>query len=484
VATQNVLAIYSSFVTVLLLVSVSMFATDIEKKIVYEPSIDCVYSPPDVSLPEMHSEIRQLLLDEFPTGTQGAILMNGAFVTTRYDTDVEQVFRQESNFLYVTGYDQPNATVVMDINTRKTILFIPDRPEDYAIWNGNIESPAQISEKYLIPEVYYQWELPAILQNLASTPNGYTIYVMNEHTEVPDKEQYTINDSELQEMLYNAREVKTHSELELMRYAASVSSGAHEIVMNYTKPGLYEYNIEGRFLDGCFACGLTIQSYIPICASGNNSAILHYVSNDRLMKDGDLLLIDAGAEYNGYGTDITRTYPVNGVFTDIQREVYNMVLEVQTRVINRVYPDVSWKTLQDYSEEYTCDLLVAFGYLNSTSQECIDYRLYTYFFPHTVGHYIGLDVHDRFDPRFRYLKERNVITVEPGIYFNEALLGPILSDAVIGHFFVASKIQPLLDSQFGGVRIEDVVIVWENGPEVISFPPKSVFAIENHMSTQ
>lgn len=118
-----------------------------------ETSSDCAFPPPDVNIPAMHAEIRQLLLNRFPAGTSGAILMNGAYVTTRYDTDVEQVFRQESNFLYVTGYDQPNATVVIDISTRKTLLFVPDFPDDYAVWNGNIESLSQISEEYLIPEV-------------------------------------------------------------------------------------------------------------------------------------------------------------------------------------------------------------------------------------------------------------------------------------------------------------------------------------------
>jgi len=446
-------------------------------------SIDCMYTPPDVSLPEMHLEIRQLLLDEF-AGLQGAILLNGGFVTTRYNTDVEQVFRQESNFLYVTGYSQPNATVVLDIPSKRTILFIEDHPESYAIWNGVVESPQQISQEYLIPEVYFRASLPNILSQLQSAaPSGkFVVYVMDDLVEFPDKSKYSVNTVLLPQKIYDRREKKTDSELALMRYAASVSSGAHELVMNYTKPGLFEYNIEGKFLDGCFACGLTIQAYIPICASGNNSAILHYVANDREMKNGDLLLIDAGAEYNGYGTDITRTYPVNGEYTDQQKEVYNMVLDVQFRVINRVRPGLTWTQLQGYAEEYTCDVLTKFGYLDATSQECLDNSLYGYFFPHGVSHYIGIDVHDRsFLPVS--LEERNVITVEPGIYFNQALLEPVLSPASsISHYFVKDKIQPLLDNQFGGVRIEDVVIVWNTGAEVISFPPKTVFGVENQMS--
>lgn len=121
--------------------------------LILEQSIDCAYAPPAVSLPQMHAEIREYILDDFGP-VNGAILMNGGFVTSRYDTDVEQVFRQESNFLYVTGYDQPNGTIVIDIPTRKSILFVPFRPQSYAIWNGNIESLSQIKEKYQMDEVY------------------------------------------------------------------------------------------------------------------------------------------------------------------------------------------------------------------------------------------------------------------------------------------------------------------------------------------
>jgi len=342
---------------------------------------------------------------------------------------------------------------------------------------------AQISDEYLISEVYFREEIPSILASLqSSNPTDFTVYVMDKFVEFPSMSDYTVDTTYLEELIYGRREVKTDSELMLMRYAASVSSGAHEIVMNHTRPGTYEYNVEGTFLDGCFACGLTIQAYIPICASGNNSAILHYVANDRLMQNGDFLLIDAGAEYNGYGTDITRTYPVNGTFTADQAEVYQMVLDIQYRVIQRVAPGLSWGALQGYAEEYTCEMLINNDYIYSSVSDCLSLRLFRYFFPHGVSHYIGLDVHDRSDNFSIQLNERNVITVEPGIYFNAALLEPILDDPQLRTYFNSEKIQSLLDIEFGGVRIEDVVIVWSTGPEVISFPPKTIFAIDNQMN--
>jgi len=329
----------------------------------------------------------------------------------------------------------------------------------------------------------YHYQIPEFLEQLSGGDSSYPIYVMDDLVEFADQEKYTVNTDKLLDVVYTRRSLKTDSELQLMRYAANVSSGAHEMVMNFTKPGMYEYNVEGRFLDGCFACGLMLQAYIPICASGNNSAVLHYNSNDRLMNDGDLLLIDAGAEYHGYGTDITRTYPVNGVFTPEQEEVYNMVLEIQYRVITRVYPGTSLGTLQKYCVEYTCDHLTSYGYLSSSVTRCIEQRLYYYFFPHGVSHLIGIDVHDRGDPDSNMLHERMVITVEPGLYFNQALLDTAFEDSAIEQYFVRSKIQPLLDQEFGGVRIEDVVVVWATGPEVISTPPRTVFAIETQMST-
>jgi len=449
-------------------------------------SLGCPYPAPDVSLPEMHKEIRQLVINAFNSGVsspRGALLMNGGFVTTRYDTDVEKVFRQESNFLYITGYDEPNATVIIDLASEETILFVPQRPIDYAIWNGEIEDPATIQAEYDFSQVLYQNQVSEVLNNLSGGNPNYPIYVMDELVQFPDQEKYTVNTDKLLDVVYTQRSYKTDSELQLMRYAANVSSGAHELAMNFTKPGLYEYNIEGRFLDGCFACGLMLQAYIPIVASGENSAVLHYNANDRLMENGDILLIDAGAEYHGYGTDITRTYPVNGVFTPEQAEVYNMVLEIQYRVISRVYPNMSLGTLQKYCIEYTCDHLTSYGFLSSGVSKCIDDRLYYYFFPHGVSHLIGIDVHDRGDPDSSMLHERMVITVEPGIYFNQALLDTAFEDSKIARYFVQSKIQPLLDQGFGGVRIEDVVVIWAKGPEVITTPPKSIFGIETQMSS-
>mmetsp|Transcript_1574 Transcript_1574/g.5548 ORF Transcript_1574/g.5548 Transcript_1574/m.5548 type:complete len:528 (+) Transcript_1574:37-1620(+) len=444
-------------------------------------ALSCFLAPPDVPLAEMHAEIRQLLLEQYFSGKQGAILMDGAIVTYRYDTDVEQGFRQESNFLYVTGYDQPNATVLIDLASRKTMLFVPLRPKDYAIWNGQIESLDDIRIEYAMDEVYYYENLTAIMSDLAGATQGtYTIFTLNEHTEFPDKEAYTVDSAYLQPAIYGRRELKTDFELELMRYSANVSAHAHELVMNMTQPGEYEYNVEGTFVSGCMDCGLTIQAYLPICASGNNSAILHYNANDREMLDGDLLLIDAGAEYHGYGTDITRSYPVNGAYSVDQAQVYNMVLRIQAGVIASLYDGMPWGDIQDNCVTYTCEELRNQGFITADLATCRSERVYYLFFPHGVSHYIGLDVHDRSGiASGGTLLARNVITVEPGIYFNSALLEPALANPAEAQYLVADKIQPFLDEEFGGVRIEDVVVIHESSVEVISnLAPKTIQHIE------
>lgn len=450
-------------------------------------ALSCSLPPPAVPLAEMHREIRQLLLDDYFASRTGAVLMNGAIVTYRYDTDVEQGFRQESNFLYVTGYDQPNATVLIDLASQKTMLFVPLRPQDYAIWNGEIESLDSIRNEYLMDEVYYYENLTTIMEDLSSGSSGdYVIYTMNDHTEFPSKDDYDVDSTYLETAVYGRRELKTDFEMELMRYAANVSAHAHELVMNMTQPGEYEYNVEGTFVGGCMDCGLTIQAYLPICASGNNSAILHYNANDKEMVSGELLLIDAGAEYHGYATDITRTFPVNGKYTDDQEEVYNMVLNIQARTISSLYAGMPWRDIQGNCVIYTCEELVQHGFVSTDVDTCVNERVYYLFFPHGVSHYLGLDVHDRSgDATSGTLLARNVITVEPGIYFNAALLEPALKNPEEAQYLVAEKIQPFLDEEFGGVRIEDAVIIHPFGVEVISdMAPKTVMHIEWIMANQ
>jgi len=262
-----------------------------------------------------------------------------------------------------------------------------------------------------------------------------------------------------------------------------------------------EYQIEALFLyeiyynGGCRNC-----SYTCICASGVNSATLHYghaaAPNNKELKDGDMVLLDMGAEYHCYASDITRTYPINGKFTQDQKEVYESVLAAQEGVLKAMKPGVSWKDMHTLATEIICEQLKKHGFLKGDVQEMMKNHIGALFFPHGLGHFLGIDTHDAGgypegterikQPGYkslrtlRELKEGMVITVEPGIYFIESELEPALKDSVKSQFLVAEKIQRF--KNFGGVRLEDNVIVTKDGVENMTQIPKTVVEIEEWMA--
>jgi len=193
--------------------------------------------------------------------------------------------------------------------------------------------------------------------------------------------------------------------------------------------------------------------------------------------DGDIILIDAGAEYYGYVSDITRTFPANGKYNDIQREIYDMVLKIQEQAIRLIRPGLVWRDLQKLAYNNTCDYLLKAGYLQGSLEEMISHRVCGLFFPHGLGHYLGLDVHDTtINPSV--LEKNTVVTVEPGIYFNSAFVQMGANDPYQSKYLVLDKIQHLLDINFGGIRIEDDILVTSDGWENLTKAPRTVAAIE------
>jgi len=262
--------------------------------------------------------------------------------------------------------------------------------------------------------------------------------------------------------------------------AAKVSSDAHIALMKDVTAGLNEFNLQAYFLYYSNNCGLLHQSYSPIVGSGNASAILHYTANNRWIQDGSLILVDAGAEYLGYGADITRTYPENGKFSADQKLIYEMVLNAQDAVENMMKPGTKWSDMDTTAKTIISQSLLDAGFLQGTLADIMKYRVYGLFYPHGLGHFLGLDVHD---PGVypSTLKKNMVLTVEPGIYFNSAFIQSGLNDPNIKPFLVMDKINAILNSNFGGVRIEDDVIVTDTGVELISQVPKTVHDIEELM---
>ena len=257
---------------------------------------------------------------------------------------------------------------------------------------------------------------------------------------------------------------KNEEEIKTMKKAIAISSEAHTEVMKYCRAGLNERELHGRFLFEIMKRGAGAEAYPGIFASGPEACILHYTSNNRTMREGELLLVDAGAEYNYYASDITRTFPVNGKFSGIQKDIYTKLLEVQKQIIQMLKPGLSFKFIQDNLVELLSRLMKDVNILSGPVKNIIQEKKYKKYFPHSFGHSLGLDVHDPvFSERQSIeLKENFTITIEPGIYLppEDTSLKPELRGL--------------------GFRIEDDILITKTGAEVLSHTvPKEVEELEN-----
>mmetsp|Transcript_22763 Transcript_22763/g.25342 ORF Transcript_22763/g.25342 Transcript_22763/m.25342 type:complete len:474 (+) Transcript_22763:43-1464(+) len=435
---------------------------------------------PRPSIPVTQRGIRSKFVsyfnDRVPNPVRGLVYLEGLKLEFRPDTDTEVDFRQESNFYYLTGSNDPEFNLVIDLEDGKSTLFVPKRDSYYALWEGCVETPEQIISRLGVDEVFYNEERPTKIRDM--TNNGQRVTYTLPGVTVPGTSY--VNGQDLRPHIRDCRATKTKEELDLLKIAASVSSDAHIAVMIDSQPGIFEYNVDSFFKYYCGSCTLRHQAYVPIVGSGNASAILHYNSNRRQLKDGDLLLIDAGGEYDGYAADITRTFPINGKFTPVQKEIYEMVLKTVLAVESSLKPGVSWGQMSILARNTLVDELLAAGYLKGTAQEIISRNVIGLFFPHGLGHSVGLDVHD--PGNVNTMQEGMVMTVEPGLYFNKVYVEIGMEDPNKAELINIEKVQPLLDNNFGGIRIEDVVVITEDGVDVISTAPKTVEDIEKLMN--
>ncbi|MFH5832149.1 aminopeptidase P family protein [Halalkalibaculum sp. DA384] len=438
---------------------------------------------------------RDKLLSLFEEGQHAIIYMKGAELKYRYDTDYEFPFRQESNFWYLSGVNEPDFHLIFDLTSHEYHLFAPRRDANYAVWHGRVKSMEQYRGEYDPDHLHWDSALPKVLNKL----DPDRIYCLNEeqaeYIEEFDRNTPIDLDS-LEEALTHCRVFKTDWELDQMREAARINNIAHTEVLRTLAPGKHEYELKAIFDYHQVRHGLLQDAYNGIFASGPNSAILHYVENNRQIREGDFFLIDAGFEYEGYASDFTRTYPANGSFSKDQATIYQVVLDAQQQVIEDIEPEVGMEELHMTSAEIMMQGLVDAGILDGRVEDLMKNDIFALFFPHGLGHFLGLDTHDvggypkgvdRIDrPGIKYLRARRtlqpgmVLTIEPGIYFIPALLKPALEDETKSKFLNSSRIEELLS--FGGVRIEDNIIVTEEGYENLTEVPKEREEIENVMS--
>ena len=379
-------------------------------------------------------------------------------------------YRADSNFFYLSGFTEPEAVLLIlsqDLGGQ-SILFSRPRDPDLERWDcfmlgqeGAI-SELGIDEAYAIAE--FEQNLPQYLQQVTSVyaPWGkmpcldkiVMVTQKNLKKQVRRGVSWPTEFIDVQSTIDEMRVIKSVHEIALMRRAAEISVKAHQAAMQFTKTGLHEYEVEAHFSYHCALNNARMQAYSPIVAGGANACILHYKQNTDPLKDGDLLLLDAGCEYGYYASDITRTFPVNGRFSEAQKHIYELVLAAQLAGIAAVKPGALWNEVQHVMLEILTTGLVKLGLLKGDVKTLIAQKAFLQFYMHGSGHFLGLDVHDagayKVEGEWRTMKPGMVLTVEPGLYID-------------AH-------DQTVDAQWRGigVRIEDDVVVTQQGCEVLS----------------
>ena len=390
--------------------------------------------------------------------------------------DSHYPYRFDSHFYYLTGFPEPEAVLVLAGG--RSILFCRERNEEREIWDGFRYGPEAARERFGFDEAVsiakLDEEMPRLLEDQPAlyypmgADSGWDARAIGWLNAVRAKVRSGVAAPErLQDVRAIIDDMRLHKdvhELGVMRRAARIAAAAHRRAMQRTRPGRAEYEIEAELLYEFRRNGAQFPAYSPIVAGGANACILHYVANDAMVRDGDLLLIDAGCELDGYASDITRTFPVSGRFTAAQREVYEIVLGAQRAALETVRAGRAWNEPHDAAVRVLAQGMIDLKLLPGSLDEALETESYKRFYMHRTGHWLGLDVHDAGDYKrageWRTLACGMVLTVEPGLYIRAADDVP----------------QALRNI---GVRIEDDVHVTESGYEVLTAEAtKSVDDIE------
>ena len=403
---------------------------------------------------------------------------------TRRSNDTHYRFRQDSDFFYLTGFEEPDSVAVIKADAeKKYTLFVRPRDPEREIWDGRragvegAKSEFGADESFPIAEfeskltefldgagvLYYRLGVDSDLDNTIIKE----ISRMRSSNRKPVHPPQTIVDPAT--IVHEMRVVKSEDEIAIMQRSADIAAEAHCEAMKVVRPGMQEYQIEALIEQVFRRHGASGPAYTSIVGGGPNATVLHYINNDGELRDGDLLLLDAGAEYKGYASDITRTFPINGRYTKAQREIYDLVLKAQMACVEMVRPGVTHDQLKQHSIEVLTEGMVELGLLEGKTEDLIKEKKYEKFYMHGLGHMLGIDVHDvgcyYYGTESRALEPGVVMTVEPGIY-------------------IAPDTKDVPEKYLGiGVRIEDDVLCTNNGPRVLTTKvPKHAEEIEALMN--
>jgi Xaa-Pro aminopeptidase len=412
---------------------------------------------------------------------KGNIALIGSAAERVRNRDVHYPYRQDSDFYYLTGFNEPEALAVFIPGREQGeyILFCREYDETKALWEGAHAGLEGAVKHYEADDSFPIDDLDEILPGMLEN-KGKVFYPMGRNPDLDHSLLEWINHLRgqsrrgvtapgelvsLEHILHEMRLFKSPAELKLMRRAAEVSAHAHAKAMQVCKPGLYEYQIEAELLYQFYQGGLRHVAYPSIVAGGKNACVLHYTENKEALKSGDLLLIDAGAECDHYAADITRTFPVSGRFTEPQKQLYQLVLDAQAAALEQIRPGLPWNAAHEAAVETLTKGLVELGILKGKVKKLIKDEKYKPFFMHRIGHWLGMDVHDvgdyKVDQEWRLLEPGMVLTVEPGLY-------------------IPPDYEKVEEKWRGiGIRIEDDILVTASGYECLtSAVPKSIDDIE------
>jgi Xaa-Pro aminopeptidase len=409
------------------------------------------------------------------------LLIPGADTQYR-NADSSFPFRQDSNFYYMSGFCEP-ASLMAIVNNKdgiSSIVFVPPKDKLKEIWDGYRAGPIGAVEDFLFDKAFDNTHIDTMLPDILhgseqvlypiGKKSGFDQKVIDWTTAASSKDRHSksINIMDASSLIGNIRLIKDDHEIDLIRKACDISAEAHIAAMKAVKEGDSEQNIEGLYIHEFSKRGARYPAYNPIVAGGENACVLHYVENNQMLNDSDLLLVDAGCEYEMYAADITRTFPVSGKFSEEQLKVYEIVLEAMNAAIDCVKEGNSVMKPQEISEKVITEGLVKIGLLEGDPEELHKSGAYKDFYMHKIGHWLGLDVHDAGDymegSDFMKFKPGMITTIEPGIYISSSM-------------DVDDKWKGI------GVRIEDDILVTKDGNENLTKKvPSDPHEIESLMS--
>lgn len=416
---------------------------------------------------EIHYELRRQKL--LSSVEEGVIILASSSPQTR-SNDTEYPYRQNSDFYYMCGFNEDNALLVL-VKTKefsKTVLFVEPYNEEHALWNGSRLGIERAKERFSVDEVHDIHTYTLLIKEILRDHIALYIDLFDDSSWIlqAKKSAKELHETrgvkrhikaiyDVTHLIRSQRLIKSEEEIVQIKKAIELTAKAHHEAMKSSKSGMYEYELQAKMSYVFLSNGAKSEAYGAIVAGGNNANTLHYIDNRDVLREGDLVLIDAACEWELYASDITRTFPVNGKFTVAQKTVYEKVLEVQLRVIDAMKPGVKRDWLQQYSEELLCQGLIDLGILSGECTTLLESKAHKKYAPHGIGHWMGLDVHDPCpyvddDGESLCFAPGMVMTIEPGIY--------IRADDVT----VEEKYRGI------GIRIEDDILITSAGCENLS----------------